>query len=140
MLEKEKNYKVVAAVSDGAIVVREWLRLRSDVIILDISMGEISGIDIARQLRDVGCSAKIVFLTSVKILTTGQKEFRKFPSGPEMTPQQMVSGVKELVSDWKYDVVSIGYPGLVLKGRPAAEPHNLGQASSIGLFINVASA
>ena len=66
--------------------------------------------------------------TTVKVLATGQKEPRKFPSGPKMTPQQMVSGVKKLASDWKYDVVSIGYPGLVLKGRPAAEPHNLGRA------------
>ena len=66
--------------------------------------------------------------TSVKILATGQKEPRKFPSGPKMTPQQMVSGVKKLASDWEYAVVSIGYPGLVLKGKPAAEPHNLGRA------------
>jgi DNA-binding NarL/FixJ family response regulator len=63
MLEKEKDYEVVAAISDGSVVAREWLRLKSDVIILDISMGEISGIDIARKLRDSGCSAKIVFLT-----------------------------------------------------------------------------
>jgi DNA-binding NarL/FixJ family response regulator len=63
MLEKKKDYKVVAAISDGAVVVREWLRLKSDVIILDISMGEISGIDIARQLRYLGCGAKIIFLT-----------------------------------------------------------------------------
>ena len=33
--------------------------------------------------------------TNVKILATGQAEPRKFPSGPKMTPQQMVSGVKE---------------------------------------------
>src|SRR5580704_11608065 len=66
--------------------------------------------------------------TNVKILATGQKEPRKFPSGPEMTPEQMVAGVKQIASDWKYDVVSIGYPGPVLKGKPAAEPHNLGRA------------
>jgi DNA-binding NarL/FixJ family response regulator len=63
MLKKEKSYKVIAAVIDGTAVVAEYLRLRPDVIILDISMGEMSGIDIARQLRDLGCSAKIVFLT-----------------------------------------------------------------------------
>lgn len=63
MLEKEKTYKVVASIADGAVVVREYSRLKPDVIILDISMGELSGIDIARQLRDSGCSAKIVFLT-----------------------------------------------------------------------------
>jgi polyphosphate glucokinase len=66
--------------------------------------------------------------TNVKVLATGQKESRRFPSGPKMTPKKMVSGIKRIASDWKYDVVSIGYPGLVHKGKPAAEPHNLGRA------------
>lgn len=65
--------------------------------------------------------------TSVKILATGQTEARKAPSGPDMTPQHMVSEVKRLAGDWKYDVVSIGYPGRVLRGRPVAEPRNLGK-------------
>jgi polyphosphate glucokinase len=38
----------------------------------------------------------------------------------------MVSGVKTLVPDWTYDVVSIGYPGAVVHGQPIAEPRNLG--------------
>lgn len=63
MLKKEKSYHVVGAISDGRVVVREYRRLKPDVIILDISMGELSGIDIARQLRDSGCRAKIIFLT-----------------------------------------------------------------------------
>ena len=63
--------------------------------------------------------------TGVKILGTGQSERRRFPSGPTMTPQQMVTGVKDLAADWEYEVVSIGYPGLVLRGRIVAEPHNL---------------
>src|SRR5437773_1369171 len=41
--------------------------------------------------------------TNVKVLASGQSEPRKFPSGPKMTPQQMVSGVKELAAEWKYD-------------------------------------
>src|SRR5262252_5166456 len=64
--------------------------------------------------------------THVKILASGQKEHREFPSGPALTAQQMVRGVKELAGDWKYDAVSIGYPGPVVRGRPVAEPHNLG--------------
>lgn len=63
--------------------------------------------------------------TNVKILATGQKESRRFPSGPAMTPKQMVAGVKKLAEGWKYDVISVGYPGRILKGRIAAEPHNL---------------
>jgi polyphosphate glucokinase len=63
--------------------------------------------------------------THVKILATGQDEPRKFPSGPKLGPDAMVAGVKKLAKGWKYDVVSIGYPGPVLHGRPVAEPHNL---------------
>jgi DNA-binding NarL/FixJ family response regulator len=63
MLKKQKNYKIVAAVSNGATVVSECLQLKPNVAILDISMGELSGIDVARELRDSGCTAKIIFLT-----------------------------------------------------------------------------
>ena len=64
--------------------------------------------------------------TSVKLLASGEKEPRKFPSGPKMTPQQMVVGVRQAAKDWKYDMVSIGYPGPVVKGQITKDPHNLG--------------
>ena len=64
--------------------------------------------------------------TNVKILASGQAEPRKFPSGPKLTPKQMVAGVKQAAGDWKYDVVSIGYPGRLHRGRIVSEPHNLG--------------
>jgi polyphosphate glucokinase len=63
--------------------------------------------------------------THVKILATGQKIHREFSSGPKMTPKLMVAQVKELAGDWKYDVVSIGYPGPVFRNRPISEPWNL---------------
>lgn len=65
--------------------------------------------------------------THVKILATGQNERREFESGKKMTPKKMVAGVKELAKGWKYDVIAIGYPGLVTGGKPALEPHNLGR-------------
>jgi polyphosphate glucokinase len=65
--------------------------------------------------------------THVKILATEQKQSREFPSGPKLTPRQMVAGVKKLASDWKYDAISIGYPGVVMGNRPVADPYNLGQ-------------
>jgi polyphosphate glucokinase len=63
--------------------------------------------------------------TNVKILATGHEESRKCSSGPTMTAEQMVAKVTKLAGDWQYDVVSIGYPGFVMRGRPIAEPHNL---------------
>ena len=63
--------------------------------------------------------------TNVKILATGQRVRRRFPSGRTLTPSRMVSTVKKLVGDWEYEAVSIGYPGRVMNGRPASEPRNL---------------
>jgi hypothetical protein len=65
--------------------------------------------------------------THVKVLATGQRQSRKIPSGPAMTPGEMVAQVRRLVKDWPYDVVSIGCPGPVVHGRLFLEPHNLGK-------------
>ena len=63
--------------------------------------------------------------TGVKILATGETERRRFPSGRKLTPDKMVADVKKLAKGWRYDVVSIGYPGPVREGAPALEPRNL---------------
>ncbi|HEY2460952.1 MAG TPA: ROK family protein [Candidatus Acidoferrum sp.] len=64
--------------------------------------------------------------TNVKIYCPTQKEPVKIPSGPAMTAKKMVGVVKKAVHDWKFDRVSIGYPGPIINGRPLREPHNLG--------------
>src|SRR5258707_6181597 len=64
--------------------------------------------------------------TNIKLLATGQKEPRKIPSGHTMTAGKMVRVVKECVRDWKFDRVSLGYPGPIINGHPLREPHNLG--------------
>lgn len=61
----------------------------------------------------------------VKILVTGQVKPRKFSSGPKMSAEEMVSGVRKSAAGWKYDLVSIGYPGSALRNRVVSEPHNL---------------
>lgn len=61
----------------------------------------------------------------VKCLLSGEAKRRKFASGPGLTPQQLVQGILEMVSDWHFDAISIGYPGVVSQGAPAREPHHL---------------
>lgn len=64
--------------------------------------------------------------THVKTLATGEHEERKVDSGPTMTPQKMVRDVKRVAQGWKYDVISIGYPGPITHGRILRDPYNLG--------------
>src|SRR5207247_2142506 len=65
--------------------------------------------------------------THVKVLASGHKRHLEIPSGPDMTAKKMVDEVRKATAGWKYDAVSIGYPGPVLHGRPLSEPHNLGR-------------
>jgi len=65
--------------------------------------------------------------TNVKVRLSGQDEVRKFPSGPTLTPQELVDGVKELTKDWEFECISIGYPGPVVRGQISLEPVNLGR-------------
>jgi predicted NBD/HSP70 family sugar kinase len=64
--------------------------------------------------------------TNVKIWKTGEADKAKFPSGKKMTPKNLVAEVKAASSDWKFERVSIGYPGEIRHGQPVAEPFNLG--------------
>jgi len=63
--------------------------------------------------------------THIKVLATGHKQRVEFPSGPKMTPAKMVAAVRTATAGWKYDAVSIGYPGPVVHGRPIIEPRHL---------------
>jgi polyphosphate glucokinase len=63
----------------------------------------------------------------VKMRVSGRREEREFESGPTLTPRQMVAHIHELTGDWQYDVVSIGYPGVVVHGKIVTEPYNLGR-------------
>jgi polyphosphate glucokinase len=64
--------------------------------------------------------------TNIKLKLQDQEEIRKCASGPDQTPALMVERVKEATKDWKYDRVTIGYPGAVVKGAIVREPANLG--------------
>jgi DNA-binding NarL/FixJ family response regulator len=59
----EPQYDIVQQVSDGLSMVEAALRLRPDLIILDISLPRLNGIDAARQLKQVWPEVKILFLT-----------------------------------------------------------------------------
>jgi predicted NBD/HSP70 family sugar kinase len=64
--------------------------------------------------------------THIKALATGRRKPLKIRSGPKMTAKEMVRMVRQATTGWNYAVVSIGYPGPVLHGKPLSEPRNLG--------------
>lgn len=65
--------------------------------------------------------------SNVKIRLSGNREIRRFSSGSELTAEEMVAGVLLAAKSWRYEAVTIGYPGPVSRGRVLREPRNLGQ-------------
>jgi DNA-binding NarL/FixJ family response regulator len=59
----EPSYRVAAALCNGASVLQEVSTLCPDLVILDISLGDLTGFEVARRLKDTGCPAKIIFLS-----------------------------------------------------------------------------
>ncbi len=57
------EFDVVGAVSDGQALIHAAKELTPDVLVVDISMPEINGIDAVREIRGSGSTARIIFLT-----------------------------------------------------------------------------
>ena len=68
----KQHFELVGIATDGAMLVSEAIRLRPDVIVTDITMPVLTGIDALIQLRKTNSSAKVVFLT-----VHSEKEFLK---------------------------------------------------------------
>jgi polyphosphate glucokinase len=64
--------------------------------------------------------------TNIKVIATGHKHPVKISSGPDMTAARMAAEVRKVTADWKYEAVTIGFPGPVRRDRPTADPANLG--------------
>ncbi len=63
--------------------------------------------------------------SNVKLMVS-RWERRKFKSGPDLTPREMVAQMKPLLLDWSFDAVSMGFPAPVRNGRIMSEPKHLG--------------
>jgi DNA-binding NarL/FixJ family response regulator len=77
----ETEFEVVATVGNGRAVVRTASELRPDVIILDIAMPTLNGLDAARQVKEILPAAKLIFLTMNSDIKLAAEAFRCGASG-----------------------------------------------------------
>ncbi len=61
MLQKE--FAIAGSATSATSLLRQAPEIKPDIIVLDISMGDLNGFDVTRQLRAGKCTAKIIFLT-----------------------------------------------------------------------------
>ena len=59
----QDDYQIVGALAEASAVVAQVPKLKPDILVLDISMGDMNGFEITRRLRSDFCRSKIIFLT-----------------------------------------------------------------------------
>jgi DNA-binding NarL/FixJ family response regulator len=93
-LKDERKFELVGEAADGLDSVRKAEELQPDLVVLDIGMPKLNGIEAARQIRQVAPKSKIIFFTGnyspdilAKALNTGASGYVvKSDAGRELLP------------------------------------------------------
>lgn len=101
----EPNYDVVAEVGDGRELVRIASKLKPDVILADIGMPSLNGLEATRQLQNRGVKSKIVFLTMHAGVELALEAFRLGVSGYVLkvdASEELARAIKEALDGHLY--------------------------------------
>jgi DNA-binding NarL/FixJ family response regulator len=99
------SFELVGLARDGHALIEEAARLKPDVIVMDIFMPILNGIDAARQLRSRGVDSKIVFLTMHADAKIAAEAFRAGASGfvsKESAGEELIRAIQEAVQGGAY--------------------------------------
>src|ERR1700743_3845820 len=101
----EIEFNVVGMVSDGRALVRTAAELKPDVVVLDIAMPILNGLDAGRQLKEMLPSVKLVYLTMNPDVEVAAEAFRRGASGYLLKPcaaADIVLAVREALRGKSY--------------------------------------
>ena len=76
ILEKKRGLRIIGEVLDGFVAVQKAQELQPDLILLDIGLPTINGIEVARRIRDQAPNSKILFLTENRCVEVVQEALR----------------------------------------------------------------
>jgi DNA-binding NarL/FixJ family response regulator len=106
----EPEFELIDIVQDGRALVARAKELNPDVIVADISMPLLNGIEAALQLKKADVTAKIVFLTMHQDITYATKAFEIGASGfvlKHSAPSELVTAIREALAGRIYVPPSI---------------------------------
>jgi DNA-binding NarL/FixJ family response regulator len=123
----ESKFDVVGMADNGRALVQAAEQLRPDVILLDISMPELNGIEAARKLRKLVPNAKLIFVTMHTDATFVTEAMRAGGSGyvaKQSAPTELVTAVEEVLRGHTYltPLVTKDFVGHTLTTRSPAAP------------------
>jgi CheY-like chemotaxis protein len=90
-LLREAGFMVVGQAGDGASALREWGRLRPDLVLLDVVLPDMSGFEVAARLAEVGGKTRVVLTSSRSRSDLGGSEC---PAGSVFVPKHELTGAR----------------------------------------------
>lgn len=121
----ENTCEIVGTASDGRALVEAAQRLEPDLIILDIAMPLLNGIDAARQIRTLCPNAKLIFLTMQTSPTYATEAFHAGASGyllKHSAPMELPLAIEAALQGQHYLTPSIAKPVLERTLNPERVP------------------
>ncbi len=101
----EQDFELVGTVEDGRALIEAAQKLKSDVIVTDISMPLLNGIEAAQQIKKVTPKVKIVFLTMHPDVTYATRALEAGASGyvlKHAAPSELITAIKEVLNGRNY--------------------------------------
>jgi DNA-binding NarL/FixJ family response regulator len=128
----EPEFEVVGAVEDGRSLLRAAERLRPDVIVVDVSMPLLNGIEAVREIKRMEIPVKVVFLTMHPDATYAKRSIQVGALGyvlKHSAPSELVTAIREAMRGRTYVTPALTGDALGLEGqggtRSAEEPGGL---------------
>jgi DNA-binding NarL/FixJ family response regulator len=124
------EYDIVGQVSDGRALVDAAEELKPDVIVLDISMPLLNGLEAARQIKQQARGAKLVFLTMNEDTDLAAEAFRVGASGyllKRSAASELLTAIREVLQGRSYvtPLITQGLVGSLMQGADHAPGHGL---------------
>src|SRR5688572_14114451 len=122
----EDEFDLVGAVADGEALVEATLRLKPDVIIVDISMPVLNGFDAVRKLKKLGVKVKIIFLTMHADDRLLAEAFRCGGSGyvlKQSAGEELIAGIRQVLQGKRYvtPLIATEWAEQVARGAEASQ-------------------
>jgi DNA-binding NarL/FixJ family response regulator len=124
-LDKKRNLQIIGEVSDGLEAIQKAVQLKPDLILLDIGLPTVNGIEVARQIRRVAPQSKIMFLTTESDVVVVEEAARLGASGyvvKAMAGADLSTALEVVISGRRFASSSLGVH-FHLEASHAPDPH-----------------
>ena len=101
----ESEFEIVGTVSNGRAMVRVAIELKPDVIVVDIAMPVLNGLDAGQQVKELFPGVKLIFLTMNTDIELAAEAFRRGASGyllKTCAAKEMLTAVREVLQGRSY--------------------------------------